>query len=498
MASPTITPFQATAIDAIKPVIDTLTSTFKSQKTKKLEYRLTQLRKLYWGIKDNEGLLVEACKLDLGKPSFETFISEVDWIKNDIIFTTGKLKKWMKDEKPEDIPLANKLLSPRIRKEPLGTVLVIGAYNFPVQLSFGPMVGAIAAGCTCVLKPSEAAPNAAMVMKKIVDEYLDPKAYTVVNGAVPETSALLDQKWDKIFYTGGAQVGTIIAKKAAETLTPVALELGGRNPAIVTNKADPRLAARRLLWGKSHNAGQVCISQNYVMVERDVYPLFVAELKTAYKEFFPRGTKESPDFGTVVNNRHFHRIKKMLDDTNGEILLGGTTDESLNHIDLTIVKVKNASDSMIVDESFGPLMPILVVDSIEEAIRTANNVHSTPLGLYPFGDKKETDKILNEVTSGGATINDAFFHGSIPTLQFGGVGDSGQGAYRGKSSFDVFTHRRSVVKTPGWMEKLLDIRYPPYSTTKLAKFRQSSELKPNFDRNGNQIKGIKYWLGLVS
>jgi len=392
MATTNIAPFQPTAIDSIKGTVDTLKTTFKSQKTKPLEYRLAQLRKLYWGIKDNEELLVEACKLDLGKPSFETYISEIDWVKNDIIYVTGKLKGWMKDEKVDDIPLANKLLSPRVRKDPLGTILVIGAYNFPVMLSLAPLIGAISAGCTGILKPSEVSPHSAMVLKKIVEESLDPSSYAVVNGGVPETSALLNEKWDKIFYTGSAQVGTIIAKKAAETLTPVVLELGGINPAIVTNNADPRLAARRLLWGKSHNAGQVCISQNYVMVERDIYPLFEAELKTAYKEFFPQGTQASPDFGTIVNNRHFHRIKKMLDETSGEIILGGKVDESQNHIDLTIVKVKNQNDSMIVDESFGPLMPLLVVDSVEEAIRTANSVDPTPLGLYPFGSKAETDK----------------------------------------------------------------------------------------------------------
>ncbi|KAH8596477.1 Aldehyde/histidinol dehydrogenase [Bisporella sp. PMI_857] len=496
MATTKVAPFQATAVDSIPITVNTLKTTFRSQRTKPIEYRLTQLRKLYWGIVDNEAALVEACKLDLGKPTFETYISEIDWLKNDIIFTTGKLAGWMKDEKPEDIPLTNKLLSPRIRKDPLGTVLVIGAYNFPLQLSLGPMIGAIAAGCACVLKPSEVSPAAAMVMKKVVEESLDSSAYAVVNGGVPETTALLNEKWDKIFYTGSANVGTIIAKKAAETLTPVVLELGGRNPAIVTKHADPRLAARRLLWAKSHNAGQVCISQNYIMVEKDILPAFIAELKVAIKEFYPNGTKTSPDFARIVNNRHFHRIKKMLDESRGKILLGGEVDEAENYIDITVVQVNDIKDSMIVDESFGPLMPLLAVDDVEEAIRIANTVHSTPLGLYPFGTKAETDKILNEVISGGASVNDGFFHGAIPTLPFGGVGDSGQGAYRGRASFETFTHRRSVTKTPGWMEKLLDVRYPPYNG-KLAKVRKTSELKPNFDRSGKQIKGIKYWLGLI-
>jgi beta-apo-4'-carotenal oxygenase len=392
MSSIKIAPFEATAVSSIPSIVNLCQTTFRSQKTKPLSYRLTQLRKLYWAINDNADALIEALKQDLGKPTFESFLSEVDWCKNDIVFVTKNLKKWMKDESAPDIPLTNSLLNPRIRKEPLGAVLVIGAYNFPVNLSLGPFIGAIAAGCTGVLKPSEVSPATAMVLKKIVEESLDPSAYAVVNGGVPETSALLDEKWDKIFYTGSANVGTIVAKKAAETLTPVCLELGGRNPAIVTKHADPRLAARRLLWGKLHNAGQVCISQNYIMVEKDILPLFIEQLKIAMKEFYPNGTKSSPDYARIVNKRHFLRIKKMLDDSRGKILIGGEVDESQNYIDITVVQVNDEKDSMIVDESFGPLMPLLAVDNVEEAIRIANSVHSTPLGLYPFGTKAETSK----------------------------------------------------------------------------------------------------------
>lgn len=298
----------------------------------------------------------------------------------------------MKDEAAPDIPLTNSLLNPRIRKEPLGTVLVIGAYNFPVNLSLGPLIGAIAAGCSAILKPSEVSPATAMVLKKIVEEGLDPSAYAVVNGGVPETTALLNEKWDKIFYTGNTMVGTIIAKKAAETLTPVCLELGGKNPAIVTKNADPRLAARRLVWGKLLNAGQVCISQNYIMVEKEILPAFIEQIKIVLKEFYPNGQKSSPDFARIVNNRHFNRIKKMVDESKGKILIGGEMDEAENFIEMTFVQVNDIHDSMIVDESFGPLIPILAVDSVEEAIKNANLVDPTPLGFYPFGNKKETDK----------------------------------------------------------------------------------------------------------
>ena len=320
------------------------------------------------------------------------------------------------------------------------------------------MIGAIAAGCTAVLKPSESAPAAAAVVQKIVETALDPSAYAIVQGAIPETTALLEQKWDKIFYTGGASVAKIISKKAAETLTPVTLELGGKNPAIVTKNADMRLAARRLLWGKTVNAGQVCVSQNYILIDQSVLPAFLAEMKKAMAEFYTQGSKASNDYGRVVNTRKFQRLKKMIDSSSGRILLGGGMDEADLFIEPTVIQVDSHTDSLLADESFGPLIPILPVPDLDTAIRIANDVSETPLGLYPFGTKKETNRILNETRSGGATVNDSFFHASIPTLAFGGVGDSGQGSYRGKASFDCFSHRRSIVTTPGWMESLISIR----------------------------------------
>lgn len=309
---------------------------------------------------------------------------------------------------------------------------------------------------------------------------------------------MLECKWDKIFYTGGATVGTIVAKKAAETLTPVALELGGRNPAIVTKNADPRLAARRLLWAKLHNAGQVCISQNYILVDKDVLPLLIAELRIAIAEFYPKGTKESKDFARIVNDRSFQRLKKMLDSTQGKVHIGGDTDAATKFIDITVVEVSSPSDSLLVDESFGPLIPILPVENLDEAIRIANEVDSTPLGIYPFGSTAETDRIISETRSGGASINDGFLHGAIPTLAFGGVGGSGQGSYRGKASFDCFTHRRSITYTPAWTEALLAIRYPPYDG-KVKQLKLLNDLRPNFDRAG-QVKTnpVKWLFGLVS
>lgn len=374
--------------------------------------------------------------------------------------------------------------------------MVFRPYNFPVNLTICPLAGAIAAGNTVVLKPSENAPNVAVVLQKIVEGYLDPSCYAVVQGAIPETTALMNQKWDKIFYTGGAPVGTIIAKKAAETLTPVTLELGGKNPAIVTKNADIRLAARRLLWGKIVNAGQVCISQNYTMVDKEVLDPFIAEMKTAMKEYYPNGTRHSDDFGRIINNRQWQRLKKMVDDSKGNLLMGGEMDEADRYIEPTMIQVSSLNDSLIVDESFGPLMPILPINNLDEAIRIANEVDATPLGMYPFGTKAETDRCLREIRSGGASVNDGFIHGSLPTLAFGGVGNSGQGAYRGQASFDCFSHKRSITSTPSWMEGMMSVRYPPYDG-KLKKMRQMGDLKPNFDREGKvQFSLVSYILSL--
>ncbi|KAL8675390.1 MAG: hypothetical protein Q9168_000221 [Polycauliona sp. 1 TL-2023] len=460
---PAVTKLEFTEVDKIPAISEGIRHAFNSHKTKPIEHRLIQLRRLYFGIKDNEAAIVEACKQDLGKGVFETYSAEIDWCTNDIIFVTRNLEKWAKDERAPDIPLANRLLSPMIRKDPLGAVLIIGTYNFPVNLSLTPLVGAIAAGCTAVLKPSESAPTVAKVLQRIIETSVDNSCYTVVQGAVPETTALLEEKWDKIFYTGGVTVAKIIAQKAAQTLTPVTLELGGRNPAIVTKNANIRLAAKRLLWGKTMNAGQVCISQNYIMVDQEVLDPFIAEMKTWLQAFFPDGPKATDDFGRIVNDRQWLRLKQLLDSTKGQIVMGGDMDESQRYIGPTVIIVDSPSDPLVAEES--------------------QTVHRTPLGLYPFGTAQETRKIMHETQSGGVSVNDALFHGSLPTLAFGGVGDSGQGAYRGRGSFDCFSHRRSVTTTPGWMEGLLDIRYPPYKG-KLAKFKKASELKPNFDRDG--------------
>lgn len=386
--------FTATPLDTIPEICATVRSTYRTLKTKDLEYRKVQLRKLYWGVKDCGAQIEEALRRDLRKSAYESNFTEIDWVANDCMFMLEHLDNFAKDDSLGSpyVPFIFKPNNVRVRKEPLGTALVIGTYNFPFQLTVVPLIGAIAAGCTAVVKPSESSPNVAMVIQEIVEKYLDPESYRVVNGPVPETTALLDQKWDKIFYTGSAQVARIICKRAAENLTPVTLELGGRNPAFVTRNADLKLAAKRLLWGKTLNAGQVCLSQNYVLVEREVVDGFIQYLNAAFKEVFPQGAKASPDLSHIINERHFLRIKKMVDDSEGKIVLGGEMDQSELFIAPTAVLVNSIDDSMMREESFGPVFSIIPFDTLGEAIDVANKVDPTPLALFGFGTQDEFNK----------------------------------------------------------------------------------------------------------
>jgi beta-apo-4'-carotenal oxygenase len=387
-----IAPLEFTPLEDIPKHATAVRSTFNTLKTKDVQYRLVQLRKLYWGLKDLTPKFFEALRQDLKKSAHDAILSEIGWSMQDCMFAIKNLEKWAKDDKNVDVNFQFAMLKPRIRKEPLGAVLIIGTYNYPLNLVACPLIGAIAAGCTAVVKPSEGSPATAMVFKELVENYLDPSAYKVVNGAVPETTALLDQRWDKIFYTGGFNVARIIAKKAADTLTPVTLELGGKNPAFVSKNADLYLAARRLMWGKTMNAGQVCMSQNYVHVDRAVVDDFIRFLNAAYKDFFPNGPKVSPDFARVVNTQHFDRIKKMLDTTKGKIVMGGETDREDLYIAPTAVLVDSIEDSMIQQESFGPIWAILPYDNIDDAIKLVNQVDPTPLSLMTFGTKDENEK----------------------------------------------------------------------------------------------------------
>ncbi|KAF4970497.1 hypothetical protein FZEAL_10023 [Fusarium zealandicum] len=493
-----VAPLEHTPLEEIPAKVELLRKTFMSGRTKDIQFRLAQLRKLYWAIVDNTTLMEDALLKDLGKCKFEATYSEIDWCKQECLDMIKNLDKWTRDEPVVNVPLEYMTMKHRIRYEPLGVILNIGAFNFPFQLNLPAVIGAIAAGNCVVLKASESSPTAAMVLKKIFDSSLDPECYTYVNGALSETQALLDQKFDKIVFTGGKTVGKVIAKKAAETLTPVLLELGGQNPAFVTKNANLKLAARRLLWQKVLAAGQVCMSHNYVLVERSVLSQFLGQLNGQLREFMPKGAKNSPDYSRLVNKGQFIRLKKMLDSTKGKIVLGGSMDEASLFIEPTAVLVDDIEDSMMVEESFGPIFSVMAYDSLDEAINIANQVDPTPLSLNTFGTDAENNKVLGSVTSGGATCNDSFFHSQIPQSPLGGVGQSGMGNYHGYYSIKTFSHQRVIAQVPYWADFLLRVRYMPYSWPHMNRLKALSSSKPNFDRSGKQVKGFKYFLALFA
>ena len=396
----TIPAFTPTALPEIDATVERLRATFRTNRTKDIQFRLVQLRKLYWGLVDNTALIKEGLAKDLGKSEYEAMISELDWSKTECMNQINNIEKWAKDEPVKNLPMQYWPMKPRMRKEPLGLVLLVGAYNYPYQLNLSAAIGAIGAGNVVVMKPSEGSPHSASMLKKIFDDNLDQDCYVCVNGALDEMKHLLNIKWDKILFTGGKVVGTIVAKKAAETLTPVILELGGLNPGFVTRNANLKIAARRLMFQKALNAGQTCLSANYILVERSVLSTFIGELNAIYKEFFPKGAKVSPDYGRIGGKRHFDRLMAMLNNTKGKIVLGGASDASELFIEPTVVLVNDIEDSMMAEESFGPLWSIMPYDNLDEAISIANKVDPTPLSLVTFGSDTDNEKGTSSPSEG--------------------------------------------------------------------------------------------------
>lgn len=468
---------QFTPVDEIPAIHQSLRDGFATGKTKDINYRKTQLLNLAYLLQENNQRFKEAIAADLGRPHLECDFLELNPCLSEIYTAFKSVEKWSKPEKPP-FSLQWSAMKPVIRKEPKGVILIISPFNFPVTLSLGPLAGAIAAGNAVLLKPSELTPATSSLFAELVPKYLDSDLVRVVNGAVAETTKILELQWDHILYTGSGRVAKIVSTAAAKFLTPVTLELGGKNPVFIDPKSDLKLAARRVLWGKSANAGQVCIAPDYVLVPRAIQNEFVDELQKAHKQFYPSGAVQSDSFSRIVSTSHATRIKKLLDDTQGKVVAGGEIDIDKRFIAPTVVRDVPLDDSLMSDEIFGPVLPVVPVESVDEAVKVANS-KDHPLTLYVFSQDNEfKQQVFDNTQSGAAIANDVIIHYGTEGLPFGGIGPSGSGYTTGKFAFDAFTHLRASIDSPGWIDKyILGGRFPPYTPEKFKTLQKMSAVK---------------------
>lgn len=432
---------------------------FKSHVTKDLKFRKRQLKALSKSIKAHEDDLLHAFQQDLGKNKVEAYASEIGFVLKNLKLARKELKNWAK-RKQVNTPLHMFPTKSYIMKEPYGTVLIIGPFNYPFQLLIEPLIGAITAGNTVILKPSELTPNVSHVVKNIIESTFDSAYISIIEGDAEVTKQLVALPFDYIFFTGSEHVGRSIYQVASKNLTPVTLELGGKSPVIVDDTANIKVASERICFGKFINAGQTCVAPDFILVNQKVKADLIKAIKTTIKEFYGTQIQSSPDFGRIVSAKHFTRLQQLLESHQNEIVFGGDTDQNENYISPTILDNITFDSTIMKDEIFGPILPIIAYDDFDEIINTLQS-KPKPLSLYLFSeDENTTERILNELSFGGGAINDTIMHLANPNLPFGGVGLSGIGQYHGKYSFDTFSHAKSYIFKTTRLESSLV--FPPY------------------------------------
>ncbi|XP_075019642.1 aldehyde dehydrogenase family 3 member B1-like [Calonectris borealis] len=455
-------------------LVSRLRAAWLSGKTRPMEYRVAQLEALGRFLDEKKQDILEATTLDMGKPPFEAEVSEVVVCKNELHDTLNSLSQWMKDKHVER-NLATRLDSAFIRKDPYGVVLIIAPWNYPINLLLQPLIGAIAAGNCVVVKPSEITKNTERLMAEVLPGYLDKDCCAVVTAGVQETTRLLENKFDYIFFTGHASVGRIVMAAAAKHLTPVTLELGGKNPCYVSDTCDVQNVARRVAWGRFFNAGQTCIAPDYVLCSLEMQEKLLPALRETITEFYGPNPQESPDFGRMAGDKQFQRVRALL--RSGRVVIGGQTDEEERYIAPTVLVDLQPSDPVMQEEIFGPILPIVIVANVDEAIDFINS-RERPLVVYAFSsDVKVVNQVLERTSSGGFVSNDTLMHVTLTSLPFGGIGNSGLGMYHGRFTFDAFTHCRGCLYRSMGREAFNNPRYPPYSQQKLGIVRTVTEVK---------------------
>ncbi|XP_014288048.1 aldehyde dehydrogenase, dimeric NADP-preferring isoform X1 [Halyomorpha halys] len=458
---------QAIEKEDCSSVVKKARTAFNTGKTRTYQFRYNQLQQLLKLCNDHDQTFAKALQKDLKKGKFESFLFEICVVKNEIKTAMMQLKEWMTPKKVKK-SLATVWDDVFIYQQPMGVVLIIGAWNYPVQLVLMPLIGAIAAGNCAILKPSEIASASAEALARLIPLYLDNDCFQVVTGGIPETAELLEEKFDYILYTGSSKVGKIIREAANKHLTPVTLEMGGKSPLYIDETVNMPLAVKRILWGKCINAGQTCIAPDYILCSKILQAKLIKESEKILKEWFGESPLKSPDYCRIINTSHFNRLVEMLRES--QVAIGGEVNESEKMISPTILVNVKPTDKVMQDEIFGPLLPIINVESPQEAIDFINE-REAPLTCYVFTKNKAVQNLfINSTSSGSVCVNETLTHFIVDTLPFGGVGNSGIGAYHGKFTFDTFTHQKScLVKDYNpIIENLASNRYPPYSDKKLT------------------------------
>lgn len=444
----------------MQEIVEVQKKFFQTNATKEIPFRIAQLKKLENLLRENEEVLHKAIYTDFKKSSFENYTTEISLLYHDIKEAVKNIREWS-SKKRVGTNMANLPAKSYIIPEPLGTSLIIGAWNYPYQLSLAPAIAAIAAGNTVILKPSELPINTSKVMAKLINENFDPGFFKVVEGGVTETTALLGQRFDKIFFTGSIGVGKIVYQAAAKHLTPVTLELGGKSPAIITENCNLKITVKRLIWGKFLNAGQTCIAPDYVMVHKSIKDSFLEMAKNEIGK--SRFKVEDDNYVQIINDAHVQRLINLIDAD--KVYVGGKYDLKARIIEPTILKDVSFDDEIMQDEIFGPILPVIEYGDLDAAIAQIRT-RPKPLACYIFtNNKKERQKVLNGISFGGGAVNDAVMHIANSNLGFGGVGDSGIGAYHGEHGFRAFSHYKGILEKSTWIEP--DLKYYPHTKSKL-------------------------------
>ncbi|MBR5138153.1 MAG: aldehyde dehydrogenase [Alistipes sp.] len=452
-----------TATERIVAIVEAQRDFFRSGATLSYEFRKRQLQRLQKALQKWAKPLCEALWIDLHKSEQEAILTELSIVEGEVKNHLRHLRGWMKSER-RSTPLKMMPSRSRIVSEPLGQSLIISPWNYPVQLLLNPLVGAISAGCTAVLKPSPYVPNVSKTIELMIAETFEERYVAVVQGNRDVNTALLEQRYDIIFFTGSPSLGKKVMSAAAKYLTPVVLELGGKSPCIVDKSADIAIAAQRIAWGKTLNAGQTCIAPDYLLIHHSKQAEFVEEFKKAVKRLHGDDVRQSKHFVRLVNERAFDRVASYLSD--GKVVAGGRTVREERYIEPTLLADVSPTSPVMQEEIFGPVLPMITFDKREEVVRFVTE-REKPLAFYYFGKEDKAWKMIRHTSSGGACINDTIMHIANENLPFGGVGNSGMGSYHGRLSFDAFSHRRAVVITPSWLD--LPFRYMPYKMFGLVK-----------------------------